>query len=73
MNLKVNESNTDRIIRAVLGLALVLAGLFNIVVSGALALVALVAGVVLLFTAVTGFCALYAVFGISTCPVDAKN
>jgi hypothetical protein len=69
MKLTVNESTNDRIIRAVIGVALVLAALLN-VVSGALAVVALVVGVVVLFTAVTGFCALYAVFGISTCPVQ---
>jgi hypothetical protein len=62
---KANESNADRIIRALLGAVLV--GL-NIggVVTGAWGWVFLVAGVVLLLTGLTGWCALYRLFGFST-------
>ena len=63
--MKVNESGIDRIIRLVLGLVLLGAGLF--LVEGTAGIVLDVLGAVLLFTAATGFCLLYRVFGdIST-------
>jgi hypothetical protein len=62
---KANESNADRIIRALLGAVLV--GLtIGGVVTGAWGWVFLVAGVVLLLTGLTGWCALYRLFGFST-------
>lgn len=60
----VNESPLDRVIRLVLGSALILFGLFGL--SGTAGTAAAVIGGVLVFTAVTGFCALYKVFGICT-------
>jgi hypothetical protein len=62
--MKLNESNTDRIIRAVAGVVLLYLG-FG-VLSGALAIVADVIGVVLLLTGAIGFCPLYAVLKLST-------
>jgi hypothetical protein len=62
--MKLNESNTDRIIRAVAGVVLLYLG-FG-VLSGALAIVADVLGVVLLLTGAIGFCPLYAVLKLST-------
>ncbi len=63
--MKQNESNLDRIIRAVAGVVLLYLGLGG-VFSGATALVADVVGVVLLFTGAVGFCPLYAMFKLST-------
>ncbi len=59
----VNESTPDRVIRFILALvlfyfALQSASPWNWILG--------IVGVVLLFTAVTGFCALYKVLGIST-------
>ncbi|WP_018111848.1 YgaP family membrane protein [Thermus igniterrae] len=59
----VNESTTDRVIRFVLALVLLYfafqsASPWNWVLG--------VVAAVLLFTAITGFCALYRVLGIST-------
>ena len=69
--MKANEGTIDRIIRAVVGVAALL-GAFAIG-SGSVAFVLLlVVGAVLLVTAAVGFCPLYRVFGINTCPV-AKN
>jgi len=68
--LKVNEGNTDRIVRGVLGVGLVVGGL---AIGGGVGVVMMVAGAVALFTAATGFCALYALFGISTCPAQKKS
>jgi hypothetical protein len=63
--MKRNMSNTDRIIRVVL--AAVFAYLyFGGVVTGALGMLLLVLGAVLLLTAVVAFCPLYAPFKIST-------
>jgi hypothetical protein len=59
----VNESTTDRVIRFVLALILFYfafqsASSWNWILG--------IVAVVLLFTAITGFCALYKVLGIST-------
>jgi hypothetical protein len=64
-----NVGNLDRILRAILGVILILAPF----VSGAAAFqgwltwVSVIVGAVLLFTAVTRFCLLYQVLGIKTC------
>jgi hypothetical protein len=63
--MKLNESNVDRIIRAVAGVVLLYLG-FGGVLGGTLAIVADVVGVVLLVTSAIGFCPLYAVFKLST-------
>jgi hypothetical protein len=63
--MKTNESNIDRIIRAVAGVVLLYLG-FGGVLGGALGVVADVLGVVLLFTGAVGFCPLYAMFKLST-------
>jgi hypothetical protein len=69
--MKTNEGTVDRIIRAVVGVAALL-GAFAMG-SGSVAFVLLlVVGAILLVTAAVGFCPLYRVFGINTCPV-AKN
>ena len=66
--MKTNVGTVDRIIRAVVGLAALL-GAFALG-SGSIAFVLLmVVGAILLVTAAVGFCPLYRVFGISTCPV----
>ena len=63
--MKLNESNVDRIIRAVAGVVLLYLG-FGGVLGGGLAIVADVIGLVLLVTAAIGFCPLYAMLKIST-------
>jgi hypothetical protein len=63
--MKLNESNTDRIIRAVAGVVLLFLG-FGGALGGTLAVVADVVGLVLLVTAAVGFCPLYAIFKISS-------
>ncbi len=59
-----NESDVDRIIRAVVGLLLATASFMYL--SGWLQIVAYVLAVILLFTAITGFCLIYKLFGIGT-------
>tara|TARA_A200000159_G_scaffold86948_1_gene80513 strand:- start:15 stop:257 length:243 start_codon:yes stop_codon:yes gene_type:complete len=67
-----NQSNTDRMIRAIVAVILLVvsytSGFDSIIGMGALA----VAGV-LIFNAVSGNCYIYRVLGINTCPVDLKS
>lgn len=61
-----NESNIDRIIRAVVGVALVLWAIFGKSGNTAVWIIALVVGIVLLATAAIGFCPLYRLLGLNT-------
>jgi hypothetical protein len=63
--MKLNESNTDRIIRAVVGIVLLYLGFWG-GLGGGLAIVADIIGVVLLITSAVGFCPLYALLKLST-------
>lgn len=67
----VNEGTTDRVIRVVLGVA-ALVGAFAVGIGSPLGIVLAVVGVVLAATGALGFCGLYKVFGISTCPVPKR-
>ncbi len=64
MGIKRNEGAADRIIRLLIGLALIGIGYFYL--SGAAAIVLYVLGAISLITAATGFCALYKLLGAST-------
>lgn len=67
-----NEGTTDRIVRLVIAAAAVGVGLaagFTSVVG----IIAAVVAVIMVVTAATGFCPLYAVFGVSTCPNRAAS
>jgi|GEM_PF-387989 len=68
--LKANEGDTERMVRALLSGAFLLGGFF--LLEGILRTVAYVLSAVLAITAITGFCGLYAIMGISTCPVPKK-
>jgi len=63
--MKANENTTDRIVRAVIGIALLLLA-FLVVTNVALKVILIVVGAVALFTAITGFCLLYRAFNFST-------
>lgn len=66
--MKTNVGNMDRIIRIVL--AVILAGLyFGGIVEGTIGLILVVLAAVFTLTAVIGFCPLYTLFGLNTCPV----
>lgn len=69
--MKTNEGTIDRIIRAVAGVAALL-GAFAVGTGTVGFVLLLVVAAVLLVTAAVGFCPLYRVFGVSTCPV-ARN
>ncbi len=66
--MKTNVGSMDKVIRIVL--ALIFAGLyFTGTVTGTVGLVLVILGGVFLVTALVGFCPLYAMVGLSTCPV----
>ncbi|MCX8019779.1 MAG: DUF2892 domain-containing protein [Chitinophagaceae bacterium] len=69
--MKVNMGTVDRIIRIVI--AAVLAYLyFSQTVGGTLGLILLILGVVFVLTSVVGFCPLYTLVGINTCPAKKE-
>ncbi len=67
--LKKNVGTTDRTIRAIVGVALLVLALTSL--AGVWMWVAGIIGVVLLGTAALGTCPPYAMLGISTCKVNS--
>ena len=63
--MKMNESSADRIVRVILGIV-VGAGAFGFGISTVTGIILAVVAVILLLTGITGFCALYALFHVST-------
>ena len=63
--MKMNEGPVDRIIRVIIGIALVALGLLG-VASGVWIWVAYILGAILLITGIVGFCPLYKLFKFST-------
>lgn len=62
-----NEGNADRIVRLVIAAAAIT--LAAVVGFGTVAgIIGIVVAAVMVVTAASGFCPLYAVFGVSTCP-----
>ena len=65
----VNEGTADRIIRVLVGLAIII--VLAVFLPGAYKWWAVV-GLVPLVTGLTGFCGLYSVLGIKTCPLKPR-
>jgi uncharacterized membrane protein len=63
-----NVGSVDRIVRAIAGMAAVVAAL-AMDISGLGPVLLVVVGGILLVTAAMGFCPLYRVLGVSTCKV----
>ena len=62
--MKANEGTTDRIIRVLIGIILIVVGFF--VVKATLGTVLGIIGIVLSLTGAVGFCALYPLLKINT-------
>jgi hypothetical protein len=62
--MKRNEGIIDRVIRVVLGL-----GLLSLIFVGPQTMIGLV-GLIPLLTGIVGFCPLYRLVGLSTCPIE---
>ena len=70
--MKKNMGNTDRIIRlSVAGILALL--LFQNIVTGTWGIVMLAAAAVFAITAIAGFCPLYTLFGINSCPAKETD
>ena len=68
MKVQVNEGPIDRVVRVAAGVALLAVALLGVVASP-LSWIAGAIGLVLVATGGTGFCPLYSLLGVSTCPV----
>ncbi|MGV6810657.1 MAG: YgaP family membrane protein [Brevirhabdus sp.] len=66
-----NMGSTDRLIRTIVGIVLI-AAYFMGWLSGTLALIGLIVGIVMLATAALGSCPPYGLLGINTCGTKSK-
>ena len=64
--MKINEGTIDRVLRVILGLGIGFAGYYYNSWFGLIGLIPSLTGLV-------GFCPLYALLGISSCPVKSKS
>ncbi len=74
--MKANEGTVDRLVRVVAGLALAFGGFTGVgggALSGTLGTILGVVGLVFLVTGLVGYCPLYTMLGISTCPVKGSR
>lgn len=69
--METNESNVDRIIRVVIGVA-ALIGVVALGLGSVAGVLLGIVAVIMFATAAVGFCPLYRVFGISTCKVTQR-
>ncbi len=70
--LVTNQGNTDRMIRAVLAIILLVVS-YTSGFESMNGIIALSVAGVLIFNVVSGNCYIYRVLGINTCPVDLKS
>jgi len=70
--MKKNVGSIDRIIRIVAAIVLSALYLMNII-TGTLGIVLVVLAFIFAATSLVSFCPLYAMFGMSTCPVEGKK
>jgi hypothetical protein len=69
--MKSNVGNTDKAVR--ISITVLLAALyFTGTITGVFGVIALVVAGVFVLTSLVGFCPLYAIFGMSTCPRKTK-
>jgi uncharacterized membrane protein YfcA len=64
--MKINVGSIDRFLRIIVGLALI-----GLTLSGMIGVWGWI-GLVPLLTGIFKFCPAYAIFGLSTCPMDKK-
>ncbi|MBK9474850.1 MAG: DUF2892 domain-containing protein [Tetrasphaera sp.] len=64
-----NVGNPDRIVRLVIAVLAVVGALNT---AGALSIVLWLVAAIMAVTAVVGFCPLYRLFGMNTCPIDQR-
>ena len=64
---KINQSNKERVIRAIIGILLFIPFFIN---ASLLSYILLATGGILIFNAVSVVCMIYKMFGYSSCPVE---
>ena len=64
-----NEGNIDRFIRVILGGALILYGILG---TSSWSTILIIVGLIPLVTGLIGWCPLYRIFGIKTCPTKSE-
>lgn len=70
--MKKNMGKLDVIIRIIIAIAII--GLYvTEIISGTLGIVLIVLSIVFIVTSIIGFCPLYILFGIRTCPLKKKK
>ena len=68
-----NVGRTDKTIRLIVAAAIaVILATGAIAIASTLGIILVVVGVIFLFTALVNWCAVYALFGVSTCPVTNR-
>ncbi len=70
--MKKNIGSADRIVRVLIA-AVIAVLYFTNTITGTLGLALLILGGVFLATSLIGFCPLYAIFGLSTCPAKKTS
>mgnify|MGYP005828446343 CR=1 FL=1 len=68
--MKANVGGMDKIVRIVLGVVLIAAGALGL---GGLPWWVAIIGLIPLGTALVGFCPLYTLIGVNTCPTSEKK
>jgi hypothetical protein len=66
-----NVGSLDRVLRVIIGFSFIYIGLFLLI--GLIRLIFILVGLGLIVNAVTGFCGIYYLLGISTCKVVKKS
>ena len=70
--MKTNVGTTDKIIRVIIGIVLLLLA-FLFPVGQTLKIIFIVIGIISLLTSLIGFCLAYTLFGINTCKAKTEN
>lgn len=71
--MKKNVGKTDKIIRLIVVAAIAVVLATGVVAIGTtLGIILGIVGVIFLFTALVNWCAIYAVIGASTCPIETN-
>ncbi len=70
--MKKNMSTADRVIRMIIA-AIVATLYFTNILTGTLGIVLMVLAGIFVLTSLIGFCPLYALIGLSTCPVKKEG
>ncbi len=70
--MRTNEGTVDRVLRIIVGIALIAVGVW-VVESQAAIWILTIVGIVLLVTGIIGWCGLYTLFGVSTKKKEPEN